>query len=93
MVSETENAVTVMVNRVRSVRGTHSIWTGEQVEIPREGIRGFQERRLSRGKTALLTVGLVVGAIAVASLISLTVGGNGKPELPGRCPPDCTNEQ
>lgn len=89
LLSATESAVTVSVNRVRSMRGSNSIWAGEQVEIPREGIRGFQERQLSKGRTAMLTVGLVVGAVAIASLISLTVGGNGRSELPPLCPPDC----
>lgn len=89
IVSQSEASVTVSVNRVRSMRGSSSIWAGEQVEIPREGIRGFQERQLSKGRTAMLAVGLVVGAVAIASLISLTVGGNGRTEFPGLCPPDC----
>ncbi len=89
VVSSSETSVTVSVNRVKSMRGSSSIWAGEQVEIPREGIRGFQERQLSKGRTAMFTVGLVVGAIAVASLITLAVGGNGKQEFPGLCPPNC----
>ncbi len=93
LVSSSETTVTVSVNRVKSLRGSSSIWAGEQVEIPREGVRGFQERQLSRGRTAMLTVGLVVGAIAIASLITLTVGGSGTRDFRGLCPPDCGPDQ
>jgi hypothetical protein len=94
MISDAGTSITVSVNRVRFMRGSSSIWAGEQVEIPKEGIRGFQERRFSKGRTTMLTIGLLAGLVGVASLIDLAINGRSRTDPPGRCPPDCgPNEQ
>lgn len=77
LVSDSGSTITLNVTRTRSLRGTSAVWTGETVSIPRQGIRGFQERQYSRGRTALLVVGLIVGLAAVASVITLAAGGFG----------------
>lgn len=89
VVSQSESAVTVSVNRVRFMGGSNAIWAGEQVEIPKEGIRGFQERRFSKGRTTMLTIGLLAGLVGIASLIDLAINGRSRTEIPGLCPPDC----
>jgi hypothetical protein len=89
MVLQSESSVTVSVNRVRFMGGSNSIWAGEQVEIPKEGIRGFQERRFSKGRTTMLTIGLLAGLVGVASLIDLAISGRSRTDIPGLCPPDC----
>ena len=92
LVSATETAITLSVTRTRSLRGTHAIWAGEQVEIQREGIRGFHERQFSRGRTVLLTIGVIAGVAALISVLTLVVGGNGRPGGGGACPPDCNQQ-
>lgn len=92
LVSATETAITLSVTRIRSLRGTHAIWAGEQVEIQREGIRGFHERQFSRGRTVLLTIGVIAGVAALISVLTLVVGGNGRPGGGGACPPDCNQQ-
>jgi len=93
LVSSNETAVTVSVTRTKSLRGTVATWTGEEVEIVREGIRGFQQRQRSKGRTALLTVGLIAGVVLIAKGISLAVGGSGKGDGGGSCVPPACNEQ
>ncbi len=92
LLSATETAVTLSVARTHSLRGTQSIWAGEQVEIQRAGIRGFRERQLSRSRTAFLTIGLIVGIAALISGLSLAVSGDGKPDGGTGCPPDCNQQ-
>lgn len=90
LVSDTGSTITLNVTRTRSLRGTTAVWTGETVSIPRAGIRGFQERRFSRGRTAWLVAGIIVGLAAVASVITLAAGGFGNDDGGGGGPP---NEQ
>ena len=92
LLSATESAITLSVDRTYSLRGTESIWAGEQVEIQKAGIRGFRERQLSRGRTVFLTIGLVVGVAALIAGLSLSVGGNGAPDGGSNCPPDCNQQ-
>lgn len=92
LLSVTETAITLSVTSTLSLRGTESIWAGEQVEIQRAGIRGFRERQLSRSRTVFLAIGIVVGVAALISSLTLAVGGNGRPDDGSACPPLC-NEQ
>jgi hypothetical protein len=86
MVEQTESAITLNVTKTRSLRGSHAVWSGEAVTIPKVGIRGYQERQYSRGKTAMLVVGLILGIAAVGSLITLAAGGFGRGDDPGPGP-------
>lgn len=87
LTASSETSITLSVTRTRSLRGTHAVWTGESVVIPREGIRGFQERQFSRGRSVLLSVAIVVGVALVAGLVSLAVGGFGRGDGGGGDPP------
>ncbi len=86
MVSQTEASITLNVTKTRSLRGSHAVWSGESLTIPRQGIRGYQQRQYSRGRTAMLVVGLVLGLAAVGSLITLAAGGFGRTDDPGPGP-------
>lgn len=92
LLSATESAISLSVDRTYSLRGTESIWSGEQVEIQKAGIRGFRERQLSKGRTVFLTIGLVVGVAALIAGLSLAVGGRGAPIGGPDCPPDCNQQ-
>lgn len=91
IVLSSETAVTLSVTQTKSLRGIVAIWAGEQVELQKEGIRGFRQRQLSKGRTALLTVGIIAGIAAIAGLISLAVSGSGPGDNGGgTCvPPAC----
>ncbi len=86
LVEQNETSIVLNVTRTRSLRGSHTVWTGEPVTIPKVGVRGFQERQYSRGKTAMLVVGLILGIAAVGSLITLAAGGFGRGDDPGPGP-------
>jgi len=92
LLSVSDAAITMSVTRTLSLRGVESIWAGEQVEIPRVGIRGFRERQLSRSRTTFLTVGLIVGVAALISGLTLAVGGTGRPDDGVPCPPLCDQQ-
>lgn len=92
LIGSTDSEVTVSVARTVSTQGSSVVWTGERVVIPREGVRGYRVREFSRGRTVLLSLGLVVGVLALGSLISLVAGGNGRPFDTGGCTSNC-NEQ
>lgn len=94
IVSSSETAVTLSVTQTKSLRGIVAIWSGEQVELQREGIRGFRQRQFSKGRTALLTVGIIAGIGAIAGIISLAVGGLGRGDNGSCVPPACNvNDQ
>lgn len=90
LIAESDSAITLNVSRTRSLRGGHSVWAGEPVEIPRAGIMGFQKREFSRGRTLLMTIALVVGVVAIGSAIGLDVIGLGRGDKGSGNP---TNEQ
>lgn len=92
LLSVSETVITLSVSRTQSLRGTESIWAGEQVEIQRAGIRGFRERQHAKGRTAFLTIGILIGVAALISGLSLAVGGNGSPDGGPGCPPDCNQQ-
>ncbi len=75
------------VERLAQISGGTSYWGGEEVRIRRADIARTEERRLSRGRTALAVGGFVValGAFAVTRVL----GGFGGEETtpPPREPP------
>jgi hypothetical protein len=66
---EDSTTVRVKVTRVVYARGGSSVWTGEEVTIPKAGILGFQGRKFSQGRTWALA-GLTA-AVVVASILSV----------------------
>ena len=62
------SSVTLEVYRTLDLRGGAASWTGERVQLPRDGITGYQERQFNKRKTVMLTAA-VVGAITVSMLL------------------------
>jgi hypothetical protein len=72
-----------------SLKGSTVAWTGEQVAIPREGVRGYQVREFSRRRTVLATIAAVAGLALIAVALTIVGGGNGRGIDPGGCEPNC----
>ncbi len=67
LVEDDGASVSLEVYRTMDLRGNAATWTGERVQVPRDGITGYQERQFSKRRTYLL-VGTVVGVIAATAL-------------------------
>ena len=65
LVLDSAGAYIVAVRSTRHRNGIESDWRGEQVSVPRPLVGQLEERRFSRTKTVLMTVGLAVGAFVV----------------------------
>ncbi len=85
LVASSDSEVTLSVARTELMQGSSVVWTGETVRIPREGIRGFRIREFSRGRTAIMTVAVVTGLVVIGGLLTLAVGGSGRPGDGGGC--------
>ncbi|MHB1095029.1 MAG: hypothetical protein ACYC3F_02540 [Gemmatimonadaceae bacterium] len=59
--------VTFEVYRTIDLRGTAATWTGERVQLPKDGITGYQGRQFSKRRTFLL-VGTAVAVIVTTAL-------------------------
>lgn len=69
LVAVDSGGVTLEVYRTFDMRGNPATWTGERVQVPRDGISGYQERQFSKRRTAIL-VGVTVGAVAASLLLA-----------------------
>ena len=79
----TDNELVLALRAVSDVRGIETFWAGEQVTVPRASIGTVAERRLSRGRTALFSAGMLAGLYAIARGIgSLGGGADHRGELP-----------
>jgi hypothetical protein len=88
VVAADDSAVTISVSVVRQRNGIENYWAGEQVVVDRDYLASFQERQVSRPRTAAAAGGfaLIVGAIAAAfilgnddgSTVGRTPGGGGR---------------
>lgn len=92
IVSSTDSAVTLSVIRTVLMKGSEVVWTGEQVVIPREGVRGFRIREYAKGKTVMLSVAVAVGLVIIGLGLSIVGGGSGRPIDPGGCTSDCPTD-
>lgn len=68
LVEGSAEQVTIEVYRTLDLRGGPASWTGERVQIPRDGISGYQERQFDRRKTIIVSAALV-GAVAASMLL------------------------
>lgn len=59
--------VTLEVYRTMDLRGNAATWTGERVQLPKDGITGYQGRQFSKRRTFLL-VGSVVAVVVATAL-------------------------
>lgn len=73
LVSAGESSVTLEVYRTTDLRGNEASWTGEKVQLPKDGITGYQERQLSKKRTTLLVAGVVVGITAMMTMANLNI--------------------
>jgi hypothetical protein len=60
-------SVRMNVFRVTDLRGQVSTWTGEQVQLPREGIAGFRERQMSKSRSWIFA-GAVIGLVVFTAI-------------------------
>ena len=79
LVESSETAVKLQVSRTVSLQGSTAIWAGEEVIVLREGVRGFQARQFSRGRTVMFSIAAVVGLAVIGGALTLLVGGGGRP--------------
>jgi hypothetical protein len=79
LVQLANNEYTLAVTGVRFLRGGEQAWNGERITIKSEHVTSVQERRLSRGRTALLS-GAAVGAIAYIVTRSIIGSGSTDPD-------------
>lgn len=89
LVQSTDSALVLAVTSVDHLRGLPDRWGGESITVPRDYIATVGERRLSRGRTAVI-LGIVAVAVAVASRIAIEgfgTGGGGGDRPPGEEPP------
>lgn len=90
VVESTDSALVLAVTSVDHLRGLPDRWGGESVAVPRDFISTVGERRLSRGRTAMV-LGMVAVAVAVVSRIAIEgfgTGGGDDDRPPGEGPPD-----
>jgi hypothetical protein len=64
VVTDSNGAYVVSVIGTRRRGGAETEWRGEQVVVPRVFVARAEERRFSRTRTALATLGLIAAAIA-----------------------------
>lgn len=79
LVESSETAVRLQVSRTVSLQGSTATWVGEEVVVQREGVRGFRARQFSRGRTAMFSIAAVVGLVVIGGVLTLLVGGGGRP--------------
>lgn len=92
LIGSTDSEVTLSVTRTVMLQGSSAVWTGEQVVIPREGVRSFRLKEFSRGRSVMLAVAVVAGIAIFGGILSLVAGGNGRLPGDGTCTTNC-NEQ
>lgn len=82
LLGQDDTKIRLSVYRVTTLRGAEASWTGEAIDIPRDGIMGFRERKLSKARSFVLA-GAVVAAIIISVLVlDLDLFGDGETELP-----------
>jgi len=74
LLSASDTTLTLAVSSVSSIGGAKAPWAGEAVTVRRSGVASVQQRRLSKGRTALL-IGALIGAAALIFTAGLAIGG------------------
>ena len=64
------DSIAMSVVSVTNRQELEDTWLGERVVVPRQFVSGFERRNFSKGRTALLTGGILVGSVALLSGIS-----------------------
>jgi hypothetical protein len=83
VVRNTPDSVTLNVLIARSNNAFQDVTIRDTIALQHGEIQTLMERKISASRTALFTVGALVGAIAVAAGISEIVGSTGDTDDPG----------
>ena len=86
----TDSTYTLTVREVETMRGETATWQGEAVTLRRSSVGLVQERRFSRGRTALVVLGAVGAVVAFVITRSLLSSGGNDTDAPppgGGLPP------
>jgi len=75
LVKTDESSVTLEVYRTTDMKGNEATWTGERVTLPRDGVSGYQERMLSKKKSALFVGAVLVGVTVSVMMVNLNIFG------------------
>ncbi len=84
LVASDQGGLALSVLAVESRRGEIGNWKGETVKLPRWGLAGLSERRLSTGRTVLLVGAGILGFVAASHVF---VGATGSAPNGGAGPP------
>jgi hypothetical protein len=75
--------VTLEVYRTIDLRGNAATWTGERVQLPKDGITGYQGRQFSKRRTYLLVGSVVAVIVATAFAVNFDLFSGFTQEDPG----------
>lgn len=79
------DTVHLAVESVMKRSGVDEYWSKEPLAVSRGNIASFATRKFSAGRSALLALTAIGGALIVRTAIELAVdGGDGKGKLPGQ---------
>ena len=82
--SRTDSAYSVKVASVVYLNGTNNKWTNEPLTIRSDLVRDIREKKFSRGRTGMLTAGVIAGTVAfIASRGLLGLGTPDRDKGPG----------
>jgi hypothetical protein len=80
IVATDDTSYRLAVSSVKPLTGPRLRWTGEQVTVRRDYVATVQERRLSKGRTALF--GIAVAFAAVTTMVYFDILGFGSLDIP-----------
>jgi len=80
IVATDDTSYRLAVSSVKPLSGPRLRWTGEQVTVRRDYVATVQERRLSKGRTALFSV--AVAFAAVTTMVYFDILGFGSLDIP-----------
>lgn len=92
VVTVTDSALRMRVDRVEFLNGTASGYPGSEINVPRNAIASVSTKQFSRSKTTAVAVGLVAALIAAIGAVGLAgIGGSSPDSKP--CANNCGSTQ
>jgi hypothetical protein len=82
--ADSANSILLSVTGVRQRNGDGVDWRGERVLVPRPLVIKLEERRFSRGRTALFAGAVAVGLLTARQALGGLGGSSGGSGLPGK---------
>ena len=80
IVTADDSAYRLAVTSVKPLRGPRVRWSGEEVDVRRSYVATMSEKRLSRGRTALFSIG--VAFLTVTTMVYFDILGFGSLNIP-----------